>query len=151
MAQGPGHRSAWLWEAFFDVNLRQNYYSKDLIIELLKRANILKFNMEELKVLKSLLNLKGGVDDICRNLMDKYKLKYLILSDGAKENRIFGNDGTITNIKNSRLHQSFAHGVGNAFAGSFLGAILANKTQQEAHEIANSVAVDICKQLKGCL
>ena len=51
---------------FFDINLRQNYYTKELIIELLKRANILKMNLDELKILRSLLNLRGSVDDIIK-------------------------------------------------------------------------------------
>ena len=37
------------------------------------------------------------------------------------------------------------------FVGAFLGAIMAGKSQQEAHEIANDVAVKICKQLKSNL
>lgn len=136
---------------FFDINLRQNYYSKDLILELLKRANILKINTEELKVLRNLLGLRGSIDDICLNLKNKYNLKYFILNDGAKESKIWGIDNLETNVKNSRVQQHFAYGAGNAFGGAFLGAIMAGKSQQEAHEIANDVAVKICKQLKSNL
>jgi len=136
---------------FFDINLRQNYYSKELILELLKRANILKINTDELKVLRNLLNLRGSIDDVCLNLKDKYELKYLILNDGAKESKILGFDNLETNIKNSRVQQHFAYGAGNAFGGSFLGAIMAGKSQQEAHEIANDIAVKICKQSKNNL
>lgn len=134
---------------FFDINLRQNYYSKNTILELLKRANILRVNNEELKVLKNLLGLKGSNDEICLKLKKDYELLYMILGDTAKESKIFGIDGEVTTIKNSRLHQTFAFGAGNAFAGTFLSAILKGKSQAEAHELANNVAIELCKQLEG--
>ena len=52
-------------------------------------------------------------------------------------------------MKNTRLHQAFAFGAGNAFSGSFLGAILSGKTQEEAHEIANNVAANVCRETQG--
>ena len=134
---------------FFDINLRQNYYSKENILELLKRANILKINSEELKVLRTFLGMKGNAEDVCLKIKKLYNLCYLILSDGAKESKIFGEDNQITVIKNSKLSQLFAYGTGNAFAGAFLAAILNNMTQQEAHELANKAAIEVCKKSKG--
>jgi fructokinase len=61
---------------FFDINLRQNYYSKENILELLKRANILKLNSEELKVLRSFLAMKGNSEDLCLKI--KKLLKRLL-------------------------------------------------------------------------
>ncbi len=132
---------------FFDVNLRQNYYSEELIYDLLKRANILKLNIEELKILKNILNLRGSAEAICLNLKDKYKMSYVILTDAAKESRIWGNEATV--VKNSRIHQSFAFGAGNAFAGAFITSVLKGSGQQEAHEAANAAAIEICRSKKG--
>ena len=134
---------------FFDINLRQNYYSKEVILELLKRANILKMNLDELKILRSLLNLKGSVEDVCLKLKKTYELKYVILNDGARESKIWGDNNYLSVMKNTRLHQAFAFGAGNAFSGSFLGAILSGKTQEEAHEIANNVAANVCRETQG--
>ncbi|MBR5599219.1 MAG: carbohydrate kinase [Alphaproteobacteria bacterium] len=133
---------------FFDMNLRQNYYSKNLILELLKRANILKVNLQEFKILKNILNLEGSDEDICLNLKNKYELEYLIFGDTAKESKIFGKNNEITTIKNPKLHQSFASGTGNAFGGTFLSAILQGKSQSDAHQTANDVAISICKEVE---
>ncbi|MBO5285208.1 MAG: carbohydrate kinase [Alphaproteobacteria bacterium] len=129
---------------FFDVNFRQNYYDAGLVLSLLERADILKLNTDELKVIKTLLKLSGNVEDICLSLKEKYGLKYLILSDGTKETRIWGKDG-LTSVKNSRLHQAFAFGAGNAFGGTFMAALLQNATQEEAHLKANAAAAAVCK------
>ena len=57
---------------FFDVNLWQDYYDKELIQSLLHKANILKLNTDELKVLKPLLKLNGNTEDVCKKLKNVY-------------------------------------------------------------------------------
>ncbi|MBQ2313253.1 MAG: hypothetical protein II183_03735, partial [Elusimicrobiaceae bacterium] len=59
---------------FYDINLRQHYYSKELIEELLKLANVFKVNDEELSVLRDLFNLKGTDEEVCKYFMDTYNL-----------------------------------------------------------------------------
>ncbi len=135
--------------SFFDINLRQNYYSKEVILKLLEKANILKVNSEELKVLRNMLSLKGSVDEVCLKIKEDFGLLYMILGDTAKESKIWGIDNEYSAIKNSRLHQSFAFGAGNAFAGTFLSSILNGKTLREAHEDANEAAIEVCKQTEG--
>ena len=127
----------------FDINLRQNYYTADLISQLLKRATILKLNVEELKVLTSLFKLPSHAEDSCLMLKEKYKLKYLIFTNGAKESHIFGDD-IVTKMQNASLEQVFSYGAGNAFTGTFISAILRGCTQQEAHQLANNMAVEVC-------
>jgi len=132
---------------FFDVNLRQNYYTKDIIKKLLARANILKFNIDELKVLKDFLELSGSLENVCLKLKDEYQLKYVIFSNGAKENYIFGDE--ITTFQNSRLQQTFAIGAGNAFSGTFMSSILMGNSQKIAHQTANDTAVEMCRTFQN--
>ena len=132
---------------FFDVNLRLNYYDKDIICQLLKRANILKLNTEELKVLKSYLKISGTTENMCLEIKDKYNLKYVILTNMTKESLIWGDEG-LTTMRNTRLQQVFAYGAGNAFAGAFIAAILHKYGQKKAHEEANAAAVEICQLYK---
>ena len=133
---------------FFDINLRQNYFSATLIEKLLKRADIFKLNTDELKIIKDLFGWGETNESLCLKLKADYQLKYLILSDGAKASRIWGEDG-LTTVKNQHLEQVFAYGAGNAFAGTFMSAILNGATQQEAHEQANLVAAEVCRCISG--
>ena len=134
---------------FFDANFRQNYYNKNNIVELLKRANMLKLNADELKTIKSMFNFKGNPEDICLKLKKDYNLKYVIYNDAAKESKIWGPDNIVTTMKNSRVQQAFAYGAGNAFAGAFLTSIMNGISQEEAHRIANEAGLEICKNNKG--
>ena len=101
-----------------------------------------------MKTLKSLLNLRGANDDMCLKLKKLYNLNYIILSDAVKETKIYGNSD-ITCIKNTKIHSSFAFGLGNAFGGAFVTSILKGLSQQEAHEIANKTALEVYRSIKG--
>lgn len=133
---------------FFDVNLRREYYDRHSVLALLQRANILKLNTEELKTIKNMLKLSGGQEDVCLKLKEDYGLEFLILTDAAKESRIYGREVSI--VKNNGIRQTFAYGAGNAFAGAFITSVLNGKTQQEAHEAANLAAVEVCRACGQC-
>lgn len=133
---------------FFDINFRQNYFSASLIEKLLQKADILKLNIDELNIIKALFGWKETNETLCLKIKEKYNLKYLILSDTAKCSRIWGEEG-LTTVKNQHLEQVFAFGAGNAFAGTFISAIMNGATQQEAHEQANVVAAEVCRCTSG--
>ena len=58
----------------FDINLRQDYYSDELIIQSLELANLLKLNDEELPVVKSILGLTGETINQLEQLKQKFEL-----------------------------------------------------------------------------
>ena len=70
-------------EIFFDINIRQNYYSDEMIDDSLKATTIFKISREEIGV----LNIDGTNEDICKALKEKYpNLKLIIVTldcDGA--------------------------------------------------------------------
>ena len=49
---------------FFDINLRANFYSKELIEELLGYANIFKINDDELIMMREMFSIPEGNDDL---------------------------------------------------------------------------------------
>ena len=74
----------------FDINLRQQFYTKDVIEESLKRCNILKINDEELVIIKRMY----GYDDldmrgICEKILADYQLKMLVLTCGTNGSYVF--------------------------------------------------------------
>lgn len=116
-------------EVFFDVNLRQSYWSKALVEEGLGRATVLKLNDEEQVTL--------GVDPM-KAFAAHPRLKIVIVTKGADGCEIFLRDGT-----------SFASpaepagpvvdtvGAGDAFSAAFLSAYLQGATPQEAAHAGN--------------
>ena len=77
---------------FFDINIRQKYYSEELIKELLQQANVFKLNDEELEMFRPMFNLEGDEDTCCRRIMEEYNLKYLVLTAGSRYSTIYSAD-----------------------------------------------------------
>ena len=79
---------------FFDINLRANFYSKELIEELLGYANIFKINDDELIMMREMFSIPEGNDEeACKWVMDRFDLEYTILTGGATFSTIIAKDG----------------------------------------------------------
>lgn len=128
---------------FFDINIRQHYYSKELITDLLEKANVLKINDEELELLRPMLELKGNDEDCCRTLLSRFNLKYVILTAGSKFSSIYTENETST-IQTPKVTVADTVGAGDSFSGAFVYSILTGKTLKEAHRIAVDTAAFVC-------
>ncbi|MDE6582261.1 MAG: carbohydrate kinase, partial [Duncaniella sp.] len=65
----------------FDVNLRQGFYTKEILCDSMNRCNILKINDEELVMVSRMFGYPGiDLQDKCWILLGKYNLKMLILT-----------------------------------------------------------------------
>ena len=130
---------------FYDINLRQHYYSKELIEELLKYANVFKINDEELLVLRDLFKLEGTDNEVCRYFMDKYNLKYLILTAGDKYSVVYS-PKEYSRIDTPRVTVADTVGAGDSFSGAFVQGILSGKSLKDAHKQAVEISAFVCTQ-----
>lgn len=129
---------------FFDINLRQNFYSTELIEQLLCKANVFKTNREELATLCRIFGLKGDEDEVCRMLLRKYGLKYIILTAGADYSKIYAGD-RCSRIDTPDTRVVDTVGGGDAFSGAFIVALLNGASLEEAHRCAVIRAKTVCE------
>ena len=130
----------------FDINLRQQFYTKDVIEESLKRCNILKINDEELVVIKRMygydnLDMRG----ICEKILADYNLKMLVLTCGTNGSYVFA-PGLTSFQDTPKVKVADTVGAGDSFTGSFCAAILNGKPMEQAHRIAVEVSAYVCTQ-----
>lgn len=130
---------------FFDINIRQSYYSKELIEELLHQANVFKINDEELEMLRPMLLLEGTDEEVCRELMARYGLRYLILTAGAAFSTIYSPTETST-VATPKVKVADTVGAGDSFSGAFVYSLLTGKSLREAHQKAVEIAAFVCTQ-----
>ena len=128
---------------FFDINLRQHYYSKELIEELLNKANVFKINDDEIKVISDMFGVKGTEDEICKWFLEKYNLRYVVLTAGDKYSVIYSKD-ECSRIDTPKVEVADTVGAGDAFSGAFVAGILTGKTLRQAHEQAVKTAAFVC-------
>ena len=130
---------------FFDINLRQNYHSKELIEECLLEANVFKLNDEEFVALRSMFDLAGSDDDVCRKIMEKYGLRYLILTAGGDSSTIYSQLEKSV-IPTPKVEVADTVGAGDSFSGAFVYSILTGKSMSESHREAVDIAAFVCTQ-----
>lgn len=130
----------------FDINLRQHFYTQQVVEESLRKCNILKINDEELAVVGGMFGMEGmQPGEQCRTLLDRYGLRIVILTCGAAGSSVFAPD-TRSYIPTPRVEVADTVGAGDSFTASFLAALLSGLGIGEAHGLAVDVAAHVCSQ-----
>lgn len=130
----------------FDINLRQNFYTKDVICESMKRCNILKINDEELIQIGRMFGYPGlDIENKCWLILGKYNLDMLVLTCGVNGSYVF-TPGCVSYQETPRVEVADTVGAGDSFTGSFCAAILSGKPVREAHKLAVEVSAYVCTQ-----
>ena len=130
----------------FDINLRQGFFTKEIITESIKRCNILKINDEELITISRLFGYPGiDLQNKCWLLLGKYNLKMLILTCGVNGSYVF-TPGEVSFIETPKVEVADTVGAGDSFTGAFVASILRGKSVREAHELAFKVSAYVCTQ-----
>ena len=130
----------------FDINLRQQFYSKEVIRESLRRCNVLKINDEELVILGRMFGYPGlDIENKCWLILGKYNLDMLVLTCGTNGSYVFS-PGQMSFQETPKVTVADTVGAGDSFTGSFCAAILNGKSVPEAHKIAVNVSAFVCTQ-----
>ena len=130
----------------FDINLRQGFFTKEIITESIKRCNILKINDEELITISRIFGYPGiDLQNKCWLLLGKYNLKMLILTCGVNGSYVF-TPGEVSFIETPKVEVADTVGAGDSFTGAFVASILRGKSVREAHELAVKVSAYVCTQ-----
>lgn len=130
----------------FDINLRQNFYTKDIICESLERCNVLKINDEELVAVSRLFGYPGiDLQDKCWILLAKYDLKMLILTCGVNGSYVF-TPGHVSFVETPKVAVADTVGAGDSFTAAFVSAVLRGLSVSEAHKLAVNVSAYVCTQ-----
>jgi len=125
----------------FDVNLRQKFYSADVIQSSLQRANVVKLNHDELLVLRNLIGLgpaSGRDADVftCRELITKFELSLACVTEGASGSLICDRE-SLHRHPGFRLTVSYTVGAGDAFTAGLVHGLLCGEVDIEMNDLAN--------------
>lgn len=125
---------------FFDVNLRQNYFTDEIIEYGMEKCDILKINRSEYEYITKTA-VDASVKSILKSLCEKYNIRMIILtldSDGSalyvsKEDKMF-----FEKCKNNANLVSVV-GAGDSFSACFLKNYLNSVPYSECLKKANAM------------
>lgn len=130
----------------FDINLRQNFYTKEILCDSMSRCNILKINDEELVTVSRLFDYPGiDLQDKCWILIAKYNLQMLILTCGTNGSYVF-TPGNVSFQETPKVSVADTVGAGDSFTAAFCASLLLGKSVEEAHRFAVQVSAYVCTQ-----
>ena len=130
----------------FDINLRQGFYTREILCDSFHRCNVLKINDEELVTVSRMFGYPGiDLQDKCWILLAKYNLKMLILTCGVNGSYVF-TPGHVSFVETPKVQVADTVGAGDSFTAAFTAAILKGRSVAEAHRLAVDTSAYVCTQ-----
>lgn len=130
----------------FDINLRQGFYTKEILCNSFSKCNILKINDEELVTVSRMFGYPGiDLQDKCWILLAKYNLKMLILTCGVNGSYVF-TPGEVSFVETPKVEVADTVGAGDSFTAAFVASILSGLSIGEAHKLAVETSAYVCTQ-----
>lgn len=130
---------------FCDLNIRQNFFNKEIIEQSLKTTDVLKVSIDELRLLNDLLvNDLFDMTKTSAELMEKYNIEILAVTLGSDGSALFRN-GEFDYYKSKPFEAIDTLGAGDAFASVLCIGYLRRWSLRKINKLANHFAAEICK------
>ena len=130
----------------FDVNLRQNFFTMQVLAESMAIASVVKLNHEELPRIMRLFELEhGGEEDSARRLLSSHNLNLVCVTRGT-------NGSLLVSADECSVHPGFrvkvadTVGAGDAFTAALVHGYLRKAPLAEINETANRVGAWVASQ-----
>ena len=120
-----------------DANLREPFYSMDVLTRSFRHANIVKVNNDELQRISAMMKM-GAQDDeaIARTLMSEFDLKLVCITRGKRGSLLVSQNNTADHA-GFDVKVADAVGAGDAFTACLAHYFILGKTLEEISERAN--------------
>ena len=107
--------------------------------------NLLKINDEEIVKIAEIFELKGTDEEICRYLLEKYQLKFLILTQGTRGSYVF-TPYEKSFLGTPKVTIADTVGAGDSFTAAFVASYLNGRSIAQSHQLAVEVSAYVCQQ-----
>lgn len=129
----------------FDINLRQMYYSEEIINICLKSATILKLNDDELTVISDMLGYSGDEEYMLSKIQKDFKLDIISYTKGGDGSLLILPDKSSFQ-KSEEVEVVDTVGAGDAFTAGLVYGLLNELELEHTHIIANRLATYVCSK-----
>ncbi len=139
----------------FDVNLRQSYYSQEILAESMRAADIVKLNDEELPKIMSLSGFPRGSphgfshedeQSSAQRLMEAYELKLVCVTRGGRGSLLL-RGREVNEHPGFRVKVADTVGSGDAFTAGLVHEYLHGAPLEKMNEVANRVGAWVASEV----
>lgn len=130
----------------FDINIRQDYATEEIVRQSLKHANILKLNDEELPVVASMLGVSETDEATMVNqLISNYNLTCVMLTKGSSGSTLYTKN-EVSFCESQDVSVVDTVGAGDSFTAATVMGFIEGKTLKRLHQRASKIADYVCTQ-----
>lgn len=130
----------------FDINLRAPFYGKELIGELLAKADILKINEDEIIWVRDTFGLTGNSDEqILKQLSAEFNIEIICLTLGNKGACVL-KEGKLFKHAGYKVQVADTVGAGDAFLATFIACYLRSYPMETILDNACKVGAFVASQ-----
>lgn len=129
----------------FDVNIRQSFYSADILRTSLDLANVFKISDEELPIVAAELGLPTDPDDFAEAVIHNNNLRLMALTRSANGSVLYM-EGDRIEHPGEKVKVADAVGAGDAFTAALALGLLHDESLAEISDHANHVAAYVCRK-----
>jgi fructokinase len=138
----------------FDVNLRQSYYSREVLAESMRLADILKLNEEELPKVMRLNDFAFSPGDelgAARRLIREFDLKLVCITRGGTGSLLVSGElargGEVGEHPGFQVRVGDTVGAGDAFTAGLVHEYLRGAALDRMNEVANRVGAWVASEV----
>lgn len=133
----------------FDINLRPPHYTREVLAQLLERADILKMNEHELEEIGSWYPLQENRESLIRYIANQLNIRTIIVTMGGAGAMLFNNDRFFYH-EGYKVKVADTIGSGDAFLAAMLAGFISKKKDAAALDDACRLGAFVATQKGGC-
>ena len=133
--------------ALFDINLRKDCYTTEVIEASLAKSDILKLNDAEVSVVARIYGIPDqSIPEFTAGLLRKTSLKYCLVTLGGRGAFAASDRGEFVYAPAYKIRVVDSCGAGDAFTAGFLCTLLKNKGLRAACKFGNALGARVAEQ-----
>jgi fructokinase len=129
----------------FDINIRQHFYSREVIESSLEYASVLKINEEEIVLFVEMFGMSGDEFSIIDQIISRFGLDYLALTKGSNGSWLASRNRH-SFLETPRVKVVDTVGAGDSFTAAMAAGILHENDLSDIHRLAVDISAFVCTQ-----
>lgn len=133
----------------FDVNLRAGFYTQELLVLLLRKADVVKMNREELLLINGWFNQLEDMEAQVRFVQSHFNIPMIVVTLGADGALMLVNNELIR-VPGMQVKVEDTVGSGDAFLARLLAGMLGDMQPSDALSAANRLSAFMATRRGAC-
>jgi fructokinase len=129
-----------------DVNLRSPFWTKEVVLQSLELANVLKLNETELAAVADMLGWNGADDELLQQFLDGFGLHAVALTRGPRGAMLMNASGDCSDLPGQPVTVADTVGAGDAYTAALALGLLRDLPIATINAWGIRVAGFVCSQ-----